>query len=126
MTASVLVAPGRFLLHSRNIDLVCIKNTVLLENLPKNATIYVQNKNELEAVGATNNLRGLAANIKFTDRILPQSETTVNKKHSMRDTVEEAKYLISVNKMPISTAQKDALWCCFWSESTLYKNAPWH
>lgn len=20
---------------------------------------------------------------------------------------------------------KDALWCCFWSESTLYKNAPW-
>lgn len=31
-----------------------------------------------------------------------------------------------INRMPISTAQKDALWCCFWSESTLYKNAPWH
>lgn len=31
-----------------------------------------------------------------------------------------------INRLPISTAQKDALWCCFWSESTLYKNAPWH
>lgn len=31
-----------------------------------------------------------------------------------------------INSMPISTAQKDALWCCFWSESTLYKKAPWH
>ena len=31
-----------------------------------------------------------------------------------------------INAMPISTAQKDALWCCFWSESTLYKKAPWH
>jgi hypothetical protein len=31
-----------------------------------------------------------------------------------------------INSMPISTAQKDALWCCFWSEKTLYKNAPWH
>ena len=31
-----------------------------------------------------------------------------------------------INNLPISTAQKDALWCCFWSESTLYKNAPWH
>lgn len=31
-----------------------------------------------------------------------------------------------INRLPISTAQKDALWCCFWSESTLYKKAPWH
>ena len=31
-----------------------------------------------------------------------------------------------INSLPISIAQKDALWCCFWSESTLYKNAPWH
>ena len=30
-----------------------------------------------------------------------------------------------INSLPISTAQKDALWCCFWKESTL-KNAPWH
>ena len=30
-----------------------------------------------------------------------------------------------INTMPISNAQKDALWCCFWSEKTL-KNAPWH
>lgn len=30
-----------------------------------------------------------------------------------------------IHSLPISTAQKDALWCCFWKESTL-KNAPWH
>lgn len=30
-----------------------------------------------------------------------------------------------INSLPIATAQKDALWCCFWKESTL-KNAPWH
>lgn len=31
-----------------------------------------------------------------------------------------------IDSMQISTTQKDALWCCFWSENTLYKNAPWH
>ena len=30
-----------------------------------------------------------------------------------------------INSLPISKAQKDALWCCFWKESTL-KNAPWN
>lgn len=30
-----------------------------------------------------------------------------------------------INSLPISTSQKDALWCCFWKESTLDK-APWH
>ena len=30
-----------------------------------------------------------------------------------------------INALHISTAQKDALWCCFWKKSTL-KNAPWH
>ena len=30
-----------------------------------------------------------------------------------------------INSLPISYSQKDALWCCFWKESTL-KNAPWH
>ena len=29
-----------------------------------------------------------------------------------------------INSLPVSTAQKDALWCCFWKASTL-KNAPW-
>lgn len=70
----------------------------LLEQLSEKATIYVQNKNELETVGATNNLRGLSANIKFIDEIVPRSETTVNKKFSMRDsdgndlTVDQAEY----------------------------------
>ena len=30
-----------------------------------------------------------------------------------------------INALNISTAQKDALWCCFWKKTTL-KNAPWH
>ena len=30
-----------------------------------------------------------------------------------------------INSLSISSTQKDALWCCFWKESTL-KNAPWH
>ena len=30
-----------------------------------------------------------------------------------------------IHSLPVSTAQKDALWCCFWKASTL-KNAPWH
>ena len=30
-----------------------------------------------------------------------------------------------INSLSISTAQKDALWCCFWKASTL-KTAPWH
>jgi hypothetical protein len=42
---------------------------------------------------------------------------------SNRSQAEVADY---INQLPISTAQKDALWCCFWKESTLYKNAPWH
>lgn len=71
----------------------------LLEQLSEKATIYVQNKNELETVGATNNLRGLSANIKFIDEIVPRSETTVNKKFSMRDTVEETKDLIAVHNI---------------------------
>lgn len=29
-----------------------------------------------------------------------------------------------INSLNISKTQKDALWCCFWKESTLYK-APW-
>ena len=51
----------------------------MLNNLPAQATIYVQNKNELAAVGATNNLRGLAANVKFiSDGIVTQDGANVN------------------------------------------------
>lgn len=51
----------------------------MLDNLPADATIYVQNKNELAAVGATNNLRGLAANVKFiSDGIVAQDGANVN------------------------------------------------
>lgn len=30
-----------------------------------------------------------------------------------------------INALPITKTQKDALWCCFWKQSTL-KNAPWN
>ena len=42
--------------------------------------------------------------------------------NSVKDQEDVAAY---INSLPISTAQKDALWCCFWKESTL-KKAPWH
>ena len=51
----------------------------MLNSLPGEATIYVQNRNELAAVGATNNLRGLAANVKFiSDGIVTQDGANVN------------------------------------------------
>ena len=42
--------------------------------------------------------------------------------NSVKDQEDVAAY---INSLQISTAQKDALWCCFWKESTL-KKAPWH
>ena len=56
----------------------------MLQNLSEKATVYVQ-KNELDPVGATNNLRGLAAKIKFIERV-PQQDSNVKKKSSLRDT----------------------------------------
>lgn len=47
----------------------------MLENLPGDATVYVQNENELAAVGATNNLRGLAANVKFISNGIVNGES---------------------------------------------------
>ena len=44
--------------------------------------MYVKNKNELETVGATNNLRGLAANIKFIEEIVTPQEKKVKQKYS--------------------------------------------
>ena len=46
----------------------------MLDNLPGDATVYVQNENELAAVGATNNLRGLAANVKFISNDIVNGE----------------------------------------------------
>ena len=65
----------------------------MLDNLPQNATVYVQNENELAAVGATNNLRGLAANVKFiSDASIAKQGGDVNQKHSRElETVEELK-----------------------------------
>ena len=56
----------------------------MLENLPESATLYVKNKNELDSVGATNNLRGLAANIKFISEIVTQSDEDVKQINSDR------------------------------------------
>ena len=62
--------------------------------------------------------RGVALDT-FTDVAEYQDSGTSG---SNRSQAEVADY---INRLPISTAQKDALWCCFWKESTLYKNAPW-
>lgn len=51
----------------------------MLDNLPPTATVYIKNENELAAVGATNNLRGLAANIKFISKgIVTNGDSSVN------------------------------------------------
>ena len=80
----------------------------MLENLPKTATVYVQNENELEAVGATNNLRGLAANIKFIFEIVEQDSEKVKKKNSDRDDVESDFYNAGV-KYSERVTDKDTL-----------------
>ena len=56
----------------------------VLEKLSSDSTIYFKNKNELnETVGVTNNLRSLAANIKFTGENIPQNQDGVNGQHSV-------------------------------------------
>ena len=56
----------------------------MLKSLPESATVYVQ-KNELDPVGATNNLRGLAAKIKFIDGTIAQKQKDVKKQYSLSD-----------------------------------------
>lgn len=58
---------------------------MMLENLPETATVYVQKKDELTAVGATNSLRGLAANVKFIDQTVPQRTPGVKGQNSLRE-----------------------------------------
>lgn len=58
----------------------------MLENLPESATVYIQ-KNELDPVGATNNLRGLAAKIKFINGNISQNPADV--KYSLGEIVDE-------------------------------------
>ena len=72
----------------------------MLMNLPQSSTVYVQ-KNELDPVGATNILRGLAAKIKFVDRVARNGEN-VKKKLSDFD----ADYMNAVNHGDIKTTQK--------------------
>lgn len=50
----------------------------------------IQSINELEALGATNNLRGLAANIKFIAEIVTQDDEDVKQNYSERDPTAEA------------------------------------
>ena len=56
----------------------------MLESLPESATIYAQ-KNELDSVGATNNLRGLAAKIKFIESNVAQKKPPVKRDYSLSD-----------------------------------------
>ncbi len=55
--------------------------TSMLESLPDTATVYFKNKKELNnAVGVTNNLRSLAANVEFIDKIVSQKNKNVKQK----------------------------------------------
>ena len=62
--------------------------------------------------------RGVSIEV-FTDVAEYRDDGTSD---SVKSQDEVAEY---INSLSISVAQKDALWCCFWKESTL-KNAPWH
>ncbi len=56
----------------------------MLEVLPPEATLYVRNENELHtAVGVTNNLRSLAASVKFIGDNVPQNGNGVNTQYSL-------------------------------------------
>lgn len=60
----------------------------MLKSLPETATIYVKNKNKFnKTVGATNNLRGLSANVEFIDDILPQNseKSSEKRQYSLSD-----------------------------------------
>ena len=59
-----------------------VDTKTFLEGLPASATVYVQ-KNELDPVGATNNLRGLAAKIKFIDGNIPNNGQNVKRQYSL-------------------------------------------
>ena len=64
----------------------------LFDGLPDEySRLYMAIENELAAVGATNNLRGLAANVKFiSDGSITNQSAEVNQKHSRElETVEE-------------------------------------
>ena len=62
--------------------------------------------------------RGISIDL-FTDVAEYRDNGTSESKRSQD---EVAAY---INSLPISTAEKDGLWLCFWKESTL-KKAPWH
>lgn len=65
-----------------------VDTEAMLKNLPETATVYVR-KNELDPVGATNNLRGLAAKIKFIEGTVAQDSRNVNEKFSLAEEVTE-------------------------------------
>ena len=79
----------------------------MLESLPESATVYVQKKDELTAVGATNNLRGLAANIKFIEDIVPQNskKSSGNIQYSLTDNTDKT-YADAVKNRDWETAEK--------------------
>lgn len=78
----------------------------MLKALPETATIYVKNKNKFnKAVGATNNLRGLSANVEFIEDILSQNseKSRENIQYSLRKI--DNRYIDAINRGDIATAQ---------------------
>ena len=75
-----------------------VDTEAMLKNLPETATVYVR-KNELDPVGATNNLRGLAAKIKFIEGTVAQDKQDVKKQFSLSNPVEETKELMAIHNL---------------------------
>lgn len=76
----------------------------MLKSLPETATIYVKNKNKFnKTVGATNNLRGLSANVEFIDDILPQNseKSSEKRQYSLSDSDNSSKDVFGFAEKPV-------------------------
>ena len=84
----------------------------MLENLPESATVYVR-KNELDPVGATNNLRGLAAKIKFIGDTVAQTGGDVNTRFSLAGKsyaeIEEERQNLYRREMQLAERKREAV-----------------
>ena len=81
--------------------------------MPKNATIYIKNKNKFNnAVGATNNLRGLSAKVEFIEDILPQNseKSSGNAKYSLSPAELDKQYLLSVKNNDVEFARANVMY----------------
>lgn len=82
-----------------------VDTQTMLENLPESATVYVR-KNEPDPVGASNNLRGLAAKIKFIEDTVAQRRGDVNARFSLASNEMDSEYMEAVRNGDMDAAKK--------------------